>query len=68
MSTAEQAATVATTLRQRLADKPSVRLIDIGVDLDTTHFVRVWVSKRTPDLLEAVPSTVDGVTVRIATI
>lgn len=67
MSTAEQAATVATTLRQRLADRPSVRLIDIGVDLDTTHFVRVWVSKRTPDLAQAVPSSVDGVSIRIAT-
>lgn len=67
MSTAEQAATVATTLRQRFADRPSVRLIDIGVDLDTTHFVRVWVSKRTPELVQAVPSSVDGVSIRIST-
>lgn len=68
MTTAEQAAMAATTLRKRLSDKPLVRLVDIGVDLDTSHFVRVWVSRRTPELLEAVPSNIDGVPVRVATL
>jgi hypothetical protein len=68
MSTAEQAALAATTLRNRLSDRPSVRRIDIGVDLDASHFVRVWVSKRTPELAQAVPNDLDGVAVRIATL
>jgi hypothetical protein len=66
MTTAEQAALAATTLRQRLVDRPSVRLVDIAADLDTSHYVRVWVSKKTPELVEAVPDDVDGVAVRIA--
>jgi hypothetical protein len=66
MTSAEQAAMAATMLRQRLVDRPSVRLVDIGVGLDTSHYVRVWVSRNTPDLVEAVPQDVDGVAVRIA--
>lgn len=66
MTTAEQAAIVATTLRQNLVHRPCVRMVDIGVDLDTSHYVRVWVSRKTPELVEAVPSDVDGVAVRFA--
>lgn len=65
MTTAEQAAIVATTLRQSLVHRSSVQLVDIGVDLDTSYYVRVWVSKKTPELIEAVPHVVDGVAVRL---
>ncbi len=67
MSTAEEAANAATLLRQRLVDRPSVRLIDIGVDHSTSHYVRVWVKQKTPEVVEAVPRDVNGVAVRIAT-
>jgi hypothetical protein len=66
MTTAEQAATAATALRQRLVDRPSVRLVDIAADLDSIHYVRVWVSRKTPELVEAVPGDIDGVAVRIS--
>jgi hypothetical protein len=66
MTSAEQAAIAATMLRQRLVNKTSVRLVDIGVDLDTSHYVRVWVSAKTPELVDVVPRSIDGVAVRIA--
>lgn len=65
MITAEQASTAATTLRQRLAPIPVVQRVDIGVDFDASHFVRVWVTHRTREVLAHVPSEVDGVRVRI---
>ena len=66
MTTADQAAMAASALRERLANRPSVRRVDFGADLDSSHYVRVWVSQKTAELAEAVPSNIDGVAVRIA--
>jgi hypothetical protein len=65
MISAEQASAAATTLRQRLAPIPVVQRVDIGVDFQLSHFVRVWVTYRTREVLAHIPREVDGVQVRI---
>jgi hypothetical protein len=65
MTSAEQAATAATTLRQHLSLINVVQRVDIGVDSDTSHYVRVWVTHRTREVLANIPGEVDGVAVRI---
>jgi hypothetical protein len=67
MSTADEAASAAILLRQQLANRPSVRLIDIGMDHDSSHFVRVWVKEKPAELVAALPQDVGGVAVRVAT-
>jgi hypothetical protein len=68
MTSAEEAASAATQLRQSLDKINVVQRIDIGVDFDASHYVRVWVSHRTRELLANVPREVDGVVVRITPI
>jgi hypothetical protein len=68
MTSAEEAASAATRLRQSLAKINVVQRIDIGVDFDSSHYVRVWVSLRTRELLAHVPREIDGVAIRITMI
>ena len=68
MTTAEEAASAATLLRQKLSDMSSVRLIDIGVDMDTSHYVRVWVRTKTPEIVQKLPHDINGVAIKVATL
>ncbi|MGC4067221.1 MAG: hypothetical protein QM784_21780 [Polyangiaceae bacterium] len=65
MTSAEEAASAAIRLRHRLEKFNVVQCVDIGVDFDASHYVRVWVTHRTRELLAHVPREIDGVAVRI---
>ena len=68
MTSAEQAASAATTLRKRLTMLNVVQQVDIATDFDDSHFIRVWVTHRTREVLAHVPTEIEGVPVQIASI
>ena len=63
MTSPEQAAHAATTLRAHLGDPAWLQLIDISASRDASHFVRVHVAQLTPEVRAAIPERIEGVDV-----